>query len=174
MSGRTCAVSCYRYKMLFRPWTDPTCKFFIDKHQNLIIENGHGLTYLGDMVEIGIWSIIETNVNVICICFITIKPVLRRLFPSFMILKTRAGWSKLRSSRFRRSNNDDSSSRFPSKPATTTYGSFTRLHEGIPQPAAAINGQSMPGLQMTSRNYSIPLQVINTGGRLQSSDDEMV
>ena len=113
----------------------------------------------GDMVDLGIWSIIETNVSVICICVITIKPVLERLFPSSMILKIRRGWSRLRSSRLRGTDIiDDSSGKDPSTPVAAPYGSSCQL-------AAALEDDSSSKEIMTARDHSFPLHFIGKGAK---------
>ena len=43
---------------------------------------------LGDGVEIGLWSVIETNVTVVCVCFITDRPVLQYLFTRRSVQKS--------------------------------------------------------------------------------------
>ncbi|KAI4276075.1 MAG: hypothetical protein LQ337_002743 [Flavoplaca oasis] len=50
---------------------------------------------IGNLAGVGNWSIIETNVTIICACLITIKPALQRAFPEKMVASARSGWSHI-------------------------------------------------------------------------------
>ena len=119
------------------------------------------------MVDIGIWSIIEVNVSVICICIITIKPVLQRLFPSSIIHKTRRGWSRLRSSRLRGSDIDKSSGKDPSTPVNASYGRSRQL-------SAALKDDSSSKDILTNQDFTFPLHFIGEGVKLHLDDIDMV
>ena len=143
--------------------------------QRASIANGQAvLTYPGDLVDIGVWSIIETNVSVICICFITIKPVLQRLFPSSAIFKVRQRWSRLCSSHFYLSSNPDSTTRTQHKGTTRTYNSFARLHETASQLPAGTNGRSKPKVRMSGEKHGIPMQAVKIRNAPESFGDNIV
>lgn len=156
--------------MLFIIWNDPTCRSSVranrkDNLRERTVIEWLVLTDPGDMVQIGIWSIIEVNVTVICICIITVKRVLQRLFASSLIAKTRQGWSKLRSSHFSWGSNHDSRTRSQSKTGTN------RLHEIISQPPAAINTHSTLGVRETDDNYKVPSDFVKVCNGVDVSDE---
>ncbi|KAL8766386.1 MAG: hypothetical protein Q9209_006820 [Squamulea sp. 1 TL-2023] len=48
-----------------------------------------------NLTGVGNWSIIETNVTIICACLITTKPALRKAFPEKLVASARSGWSQI-------------------------------------------------------------------------------
>ena len=124
------------------------------------------------MVGIGIWSIMEANTTVICICLITLKPVLKRLYPSSMLGKTRQGWSKLLSPWFQWSPRRHSSTH--SRPSNEKDDRFTRLYDSNPQAPAVIELHSKPAMGGSSPKPSIPMQVITGRGDLEAFTQEVV
>ena len=82
---------------------------------------------VGDSVEIGLWSIVETNTTVICVCVITIRPVLQYFFSTTLLHKIRSGWSRLKVTGLR------GSSRNGIPLIEGPYDSAVGLHNPVPQ-----------------------------------------
>ena len=122
------------------------------------------LTNQGDTVDIGIWSTVDLNVTVICVCSVTIKPVLGWLFPSSLIALTRMGWSKLRSSHFLRSSGARYDRQSESNGAT--YNSFTNLST-----PAGIHYRPEQGKHFAAKHAGVPLRTVRTGTRSESPEE---
>lgn len=121
------------------------------------------MTNQGDTVDIGIWSNIDINVTVICVCSVTIKPVLGWLFPSSLIASTRIGWSRLRSSHFLRSPGARYDRQSESNGAT--YNSLTYLSS-----PADVHYPPEQGKHFAAKHAAIPLRTIRTGTRSELSE----
>ena len=89
------------------------------------------LTKAGDIVDVAYWSVIETNVTVLCACVVAIKPALKYLFPEKLLSSTRSGWSRFLSSRSGKGTGSGGSG---SKEKSSEYSSdsFERIQDRPP------------------------------------------
>lgn len=161
----TCIVACYRYKTIFGITApkDVTCKYLYLAPAN----PDKWLISPGDAVDNTVWSIIETNVTVICVCIITIKPIIHLSLNSSFILKTRKVWKRLLSSRSRVT----SYGRETSSP--TPLVSIPNRQEGLLQ-ATPPNKRVKQDMETIDYGRKVPLQCVRIDHSSNALGDDAV
>lgn len=109
----------------------------------------------GDTVSIGIWSVIETNVTVVCVCIITTRPVFLRLFRTSVVKKTQRGWTHWISSRFRSGSHTSDRCRSSNLP------SFKRLQDTPPHVSLGL--QTKDWTRTIDEEQVFPLESLKFG-----------
>lgn len=119
------------------------------------------LTKAGDLVDVAYWSVIETNVTVLCACVVAIKPALKYLFPEKLLSSTRSGWSRFLSSRSAKSTGSGSTgSGSKEKSSEYSSGSFERLQDRPPHLPLYNESADRFGSKKLDDGQHVPLSAI--------------